>query len=323
MHRRDFVTLLGGAVAAWPLAARAQQSAIPTVGILWPGAEPPAPPRMESFRQVLRQLGFIEGQNVAVELRYARTGLQQLPELAAELVRMKVDVITTFGDLTPKIAAQATTTIPIVAISDDIIGAGLVASLSRPERNTTGLTIMAPELSAKRLEVLQEIVPGMSRVAALWDPTTGASQVALTERAAKSLNLNLQVLEVRRREDVVTAFRAARADRADAINVFSSPFLASLFREIIVLSAEYRLPAIYQWKEHVEAGGLVSFGPSLAAMFRQTATIVVKILKGTKPADVPVEQPTKFELAVNARTAHALGLGIPPSILVRADDVIE
>jgi putative tryptophan/tyrosine transport system substrate-binding protein len=160
-------------------------------------------------------------------------------------------------------------------------------------------------------------------VAALWDPTTGASQVTQTERAAKSLNLSLQVLEVQHREDVVTAFRAARDGRADAINVFSSPFLASLFREIIVLSAEYRLPAIYQWKEHVEAGGLVSFGPSLAAMFRQTATIVVKILKGAKPADMPVEQPTKFELAVNARTATALGVGIPPSVLVRADDVIE
>jgi putative ABC transport system substrate-binding protein len=266
MERRKFITLLGGA-AALPLAARAQQSAMPTVGILWPGAEPPAPPRMESFRQALRQLGFIEGQNVAIELRYARTGLRQLPEIVAELVRMKVDVITTFGDLIPKIAAQATSTIPIVAISDDIIGAGLVASLSRPEGNTTGLTIMSPELSAKRLEVLQEMVPGMSRVAALWDPTTGATQVALTERATKSLNLNLQVLEVRRREDVVAAFRAARDDRADAINVFSSPFLSSLFREIIVLAADYRLPAIYQWKEHVEAGGLVSFGPGLAAMY--------------------------------------------------------
>ena len=210
-----------------------------------------------------------------------------------------------------------------MAISDDILGAGLVASLAHPDANTTGLTIMSPELSAKRLEVLQEMIPAMSRVAALWDPTTGASQVTQTERAAKSLNLNLQVLEVRRREDVVSAFRAARDGRADAINVFSSPFLASLFREIIVLSTEYRLPAIYQWKEHVEAGGLVSFGPSLAAMFRQTATIVIKILKGAKPADLPVEQPTKFELAVNARTATALGFGIPPWILVRADEVIE
>jgi putative tryptophan/tyrosine transport system substrate-binding protein len=321
--RRAFITLLGGAAAAWPLVARAQQSAIPTVGVLWPGAEPPAPPRMESFRQALRQMGFVEGQNVAIELRYARGGLQQLPELAAELVRMKVGVLTTFGDLTPRIAQEATKTIPIVAISDDILGAGLVASLSRPDGNTTGLTIMAPELSAKRLEVLQEMVPGMSRVAALWDPTTGASQVTLTEDAAKSLNLNLQVLEVRLRDDVVAAFREARDGRADAINVFSSPFLASLFREIIVLSAEYRLPAIYQWKEQVEAGGLVSFGPSLAAMWRQTGTIVVKILNGAKPADLPVEQPTKFELAVNARTAKTLGYSIPPSVLVRADEVIE
>jgi putative tryptophan/tyrosine transport system substrate-binding protein len=323
VRRREFITLLGGAAAAWPLVARAQQPAMPMIGILWPGAEPPAPPRMESFRQTLRQLGFIEGKNIAIELRYARSGLQQLPELAAELVGMQADVLVTFGDLTPKVAQQASTKISIVAISDDIVGAKLVSSLSRPEGNTTGLTIMSPELSAKRLEVLQEMIPGMSRVAALWDPTTGASQVTLTEHAAKSLNLNLQVLEVRQRDDVVTAFRAARDGRADAINVFSSPFLASLFREIIILSAEYRLPAIYQWKEHVEAGGLVSFGPSLAAMFRQTATIVVKILKGAKPADLPVEQPTKFELAFNARTAKALGVGIPPSILVRADDVIE
>jgi putative tryptophan/tyrosine transport system substrate-binding protein len=322
MKRRAFIALLGGA-AAWPFAARAQQHVMPTIGILWPGAEPPASPRMESFRQALRQLGFVEGNNVAIELRYARGGLQQLPELAAELVRLKADVLVTFGDLTPKIAQQATKTIPIVAISDDILGAGLVASLSRPEGNTTGLTIMAPELSAKRLEVLQEIIPGMSRVAALWDPTTGASQVALTEKAAKSLNLSLQVMKVQRRGDVVEAFRTARNDKADAINVFSSPFLASLYREIISLSAEYRLPAIYQWKEHVEAGGLISFGPSLAAMFRQTGAIVIKILKGTKPADLPVEQPTKFELAINARTAMALGVRIPASILVRADDIIE
>jgi putative tryptophan/tyrosine transport system substrate-binding protein len=321
MRRREFIAGFGGAVA-WPVVARSQQ-AVPVIGVLWPGAEPPAPPRMESFRQALRQLGFIEGQNVAIELRYARGGLQQIPELAAELVRIKSDVLVTFGDLTPKVAQQATTRIPIVAISDDILGARLVVSLSHPDANTTGLTLMSPELSAKRLEVLREMVPAMSRVAALWDPTTGASQVTQTERAAKSLNLSLQVLEVQHREDVVSAFRAARDGRADAINVFSSPFLASLFREIIVLSAEYRLPAIYQWKEHVEAGGLVSFGPSLAAMFRQTATIVVKILKGAKPADMPVEQPTKFELAVNARTATALGVGIPPSVLVRADDVIE
>ena len=322
MHRRDFITLLGAA-AAWPLAAQAQQPAMSVIGVLWPGPTPPEPPRMESFRQALRQLGFIEGQNIAIELRYARGGLQQLPELAAELVGMNVNVLTTFGDLTPRIARQATGTIPILAISDDILGAGIVASLPRPGGNTTGLTIMSPELSAKRLEVLQEMVPGMSRVANLWDPTTGASQVSLTEGAAQALHLTLQVHEVRRRDDLVGAFRKAQNEKADALNVFSSPFLASLYREIIDLSAEHRLPAIYQWKEHVDAGGLVSYGPSLAAMFRQTATIVVKILQGAKPAGLPVEQPVKFELAVNARTAKSLGLVVPPSVVVRADDLIE
>jgi len=323
MRRREFFLTLGVGLAAWPLAARAQQSAAPVIGVLWPGASSPEPPRMESLRQALRQLGFVEGQNISIELRYARGGLQQLPELAAELVRMKVSVLVALGDLTPRIAQQATPTIPIVAISDDIVGAGLVTSLSRPGANTTGLTIMSPELSAKRLEVLQEMVPGMSRVAALWDPTTGASQVEATKRATGSLNLSFQVLEVRRREDVADAFRAAHSDRADALSVFASPFLASLYREIIDLSAEYRLPAIYQWKEHVEAGGLLSYGPNLAAMWRQVGTIIVKILKGAKPADLPVEQPTKFEFALNARTAKTLGIAIPPAVLVRADDVFE
>ena len=323
MRRREFISTLGAGLAAWPLAARAQQSAAPVIGVLWPGASSPEPPRMESLRQALRQLGFVEGQNISIELRYARGGLQQLPELAAELVRMKVSVLVALGDLTPRIAQQATPTIPIVAISDDIVGAGLVTSLSRPGANTTGLTIMSPELSAKRLEVLQEMVPGMSRVAALWDPTTGASQVEATKRATGSLNLSFQVLEVRRREDVADAFRAAHSDRADALSVFASPFLASLYREIIDLSAEYRLPAIYQWKEHVEAGGLLSYGPNLAAMWRQVGTIIVKILKGAKPADLPVEQPTKFEFALNARTAKTLGIAIPPAVLVRADDVFE
>ena len=322
MKRREFIAVLGGAVA-WPLVARAQQAAVSKIGVLWPGVSAPEPPRMESFRQALRQLGFIEGHNLAIELRYARPGSQQLPELAAELVGLKVDVLATFGDLTPRVAQQATQTIPIVTASDDILGAGLVTSLSRPGGNITGLTIMSPELSAKRVEVLQEIVPRMSRAAALWDPSTGASQVSMTESAARSLNLDLQVLEVRRRDDLIDAFRAARSGRADALIVFASPFLSSIFREIIDLSAEYKLPAIYQWKEHVEAGGLISYGPSLAAVWRQAGTIVVKILKGAEPADLPIEQPTKFELAVNARTAKNLGLAIPPSVIVRADDLIE
>jgi putative ABC transport system substrate-binding protein len=324
MRRREFIALLGGAAVAWPLAARAQQAeSTPRIGLLWPGDAPPASPRMESFRQGLRALGFVDGQNVAIEMRYASRGPQQLRELAAELVRLRMDVIFASGDFAPKVAQQATETIPIVAISDDILGAGIVASLSRPGGNTTGLTILSPELSAKRLEVLRDIIPGLSRVTALWDPTTGASQVTMTTSAALSLNLRLQVLEVRRREEVAAAVRAARNSQADALNVFSSPILASLHREIVAFAAEYRLPAIYQWKEHVEAGGLVSYGPGLAAIWRQSAIIVAKVLKGVKPADLPVEQPTKFELALNLGTAKSLELTIPPSILLRADEVVE
>jgi putative tryptophan/tyrosine transport system substrate-binding protein len=324
LRRRDFITLLGGAAATWPLVARAQQAeSTPKIGLLWPGDAPPASPRMESFRQGLRALGFIDGQNIAIELRYAQRGPQQLPELAAELISLKVDVILAPGDFAPKVAQQATETIPIVAGGDDILGAGIVASLSRPGGNTTGLTILSPELSAKRLEILRDIIPGLSRVTALWDPTTGASQVTITTSAALSLNLKLQVLEVRRREEVAAAVRAARKSQADALNVFSSPILASLHREIIAFAAEYRLPAIYQWKEHVEAGGLVSYGPNLAAIWRQFGIIVAKLLKGVKPGDLPVEQPTKFELVVNLRTAKSLDLTIPPSVLLRADEVIE
>jgi len=325
MQRREFIGLLGGAAVAWPVAARAQQQAksIPKIGVLWPGAGPPASPRMESFRQALRQSGYVEGQNVAIELRYAKGGLGQLPELAAELVRLKVNVITAFGDLAPKIAQQATGTIPIVAICDDIVGAGLVTSLSRPGGNITGFTLLAPELSAKRLELLKEFVPGISRVAALWDPTTGKAQVTNSETAARSLNLKLQILEARNRDGLAGAFSEAHDGQAAAVTVFASPVLASLNREIIDLAAEYRLPAIYQWRQDVEAGGLLSYGPVLASMWRQSGIIVTRILKGAKPADLPVEQPVKFELVVNAKTAAALGLAIPPNILVRADEVVE
>jgi putative ABC transport system substrate-binding protein len=323
MQRREFITLLGGAAATWPLTASAQRAAMPVVGILWPGTAAPAPPRMESFRQGLTESSFVEGHNVVIELRFAREGLQQLPELAAELVRLKVDVIEASGDLAPRVVQQATGTIPIVAFSDDILGAGLISSLSRPGGNTTGLTILSPELSAKRLEALREIMPGVTRVATLWDPTTGKSQVELTGGAARSLDLKLQILEVRSPGDLGNAFRAAARERAEALNVFSSPFLASLYRDIIELSAQYRLPTIYQWKEHVQAGGLASYGPSLAELWRQTARIVAKVLKGAKPADLPVEQPTKFEFVLNAETARSLNLPISTSTLLRADEIIE
>jgi putative tryptophan/tyrosine transport system substrate-binding protein len=324
-NRREFITVLGGAAAAWPLATRAQAPAekVPRIGLLWPGASVPAPPRMESFRRGLREQGYVDGRNIVIELRYAQRGPQQLPELASDLVHMNVDVIWAAGDLAPKVAQQATGTIPIVAIADDMLGAGLVTSLSRPSANITGLTIFSSELSAKRLEVLKTIFPGLSRVAGLWDPTTGTSQVTATRSAAQSLNVNLQILEVGHRDDLARAFEAARNEHAEALNIFSSPFLASLYREIIDFAAQNRLPAIYQWREHAEAGGLASYGPSLAEMWRQSALIVTKILKGANPTDLPVEQPAKLELVINLKTAKALGLEVPLALLIRADDLIE
>jgi putative tryptophan/tyrosine transport system substrate-binding protein len=322
LKRREFITALSGAVT-WPLVARAQQPARRSIGVLWPASAPPPPPRMESFRLALKQLGFVEGQNLTIQLRYAEKGPQQLPDLAAELVRAKVDVIAAFGDVVPRVAHDATSKIPIVAISDDILGTGLIDSLARPGRNVTGLTIMSPELSAKRLELLQEMVPGLSYVAALSDATIGRSQVSATQDAARAMSLKLEVMEARSGDEIADAFRIAKDKGAQAVNVLASPILSQLFREVIGASAKYRLPAIYQWKEHADAGGLISYGPSLAAMWRQSGTIVATILNGANPQSLPFEHPIKFELAVNARTADALGLRIPPSVLVRADEVIE
>jgi putative ABC transport system substrate-binding protein len=325
LRRREFITLLGGAAASWPLAARAQQPAgnVPRIGLLWPGVTPPVSPRMESFRRGLREQGYVDGRNVIIELRYAQEGPQRLADHAAELVRMNVDVIDTAGDLAPKIAQQASRTIPIIAITDDILGAGLVANLSRPGGNVTGLSILAPELSAKRLEVLKSVFPAITRVAALSDSSTGTAQALMTSNAAQFLNVDLQILEIRSREDLAPAFEAVIKKRAEALNVFSSPFLSSLYREIIDLAAEKRLPAIYQWREYVEAGGLMSYGPNLAEMWRQAAVMVAKVLGGANPGEMPVEQPAKIDLVVNQKTAKALALELPLPLLIRADDVIE
>ena len=323
MRRRDFIALLGGIAGSWSLPVRAQQVSTATVGLLWPGAGPPVSPRLESFREGLRRSGFVEGQNVAIDLRYVQAGQQTLAEHAADLVRAKVAVIATFGDSGTKIAQQATSTIPIVSLADDLLGSGLIGSLSRPGANTTGITILAPELSAKRLELLSTIVPGLARVAGLWDPTTGGSQVAMSENAARTMKLKLQILEVTQREDLDGVFRAARDAQAQAVNVFSSPFLASLYLEIINRAAEYRLPTIYQWREHAEAGGLISYGPSLPVMWEQDGALVAKVLKGAEPSGLPVEQPTKFELVINLKTARALGLTVSSQMQLLADEVIE
>ena len=323
MRRREFIALLGGIAGSWSLPVRAQQASTATVGLLWPGAGPPVSPRLESFREGLRRSGFVEDQNVAIDLRYVQAGQQTLADHAADLVRAKVAVIATFGDSATKIAQQATSTIPIVSLADDLLGSGLIGSLSRPGAHTTGITILAPELSAKRLELLSTIVPGLARVAGLWDPTTGGSQVAMSENAARTMKLKLQILEVTQRDDLDGVFRAARDAQAQAVNVFSSPFLASLYLEIINRAAEYRLPTIYQWREHAEAGGLISYGPSLPVMWEQDGALVAKVLKGAEPSGLPVEQPTKFELVINLKTARALGLTVSNQMQLLADEVIE
>lgn len=291
------------------------------IGVLWPGAAPPPGARMDWFRQGLREFGYVEGQNIAIDLRYGETA-ERLRALASELVQSKVSVLATFGDLAPTVAQQATSAVPIVALADDFVGAKLVPNLARPGGNLTGVTILSPELSAKRLAVLKELMPKLSRVAALWDPANPSQKMA-TEDAARALSIKLLVLEVRKGDDLPDVFRAAKSGRAEALNVFASPLLSSLQQSIMDLAARHRLPAIYQWKEHAEAGGLVSYGPSLAGMWRQTAVVVAKILNGAVPATVPIEQPTRFELVVNLKTAKQLGLTISPAFRLRADHLIE
>ncbi len=322
VDRRAFIGTAAGALLTAPLAAEAEQAANNhRVGLLYPAGEPPPGHRMEWFRLGLREAGYVEGQNLSLDVRYAEK-VDRLHELANQMVRSNVSVIVAFGDLGPQMAQKATKTIPVVALTDDFVGAGLVASLGRPEGNTTGVNILSPELSAKRLSLLKEMYPKLSRVAVLWDPVN-PTQLKSTQNAAVPLGVKIQVLEVRSRAEVLIGFQAATKARAEALNVFASPLLSSLQKSIRDLAARYRLPAIYQWREHAEEGGLMSYGPSLEEMWRQTALVTAKILNGAKPTNLPIEQPTKFELVINLKTAKALGLTIPPSLLQRADQVIE
>jgi putative tryptophan/tyrosine transport system substrate-binding protein len=278
---------------------------------------------MEAFRQGLSESGYVEGQNLTVELRFAEGGVERLPQLAAQLVHLNVQVVVTIGTLATSAVQRTATTIPIVALADELVRPGLVASVARPGGNTTGVQILAPEVSAKRLELLKQIVPVVSRVAVLSDPGQGLPQVPPLEEAARSLGVQLRVLEVRGEGDIEGAFQAAKGGRAGAIHVLASPRLFAYSKTIVGLAAKHRLPVIYEWREAVEAGGLASYGPILSEMWRQTARVVGKVLNGAKPADLPVEQPTKFELVINLKTAKALGLTIPPSVLARADEVIQ
>jgi len=326
--RRAFITLLGGA-AAWPLAAHAQQaSRIPRIGMLSPGPYELAA-TLDAFQQEVRKLGYTEGQNIAIERRYGDWKLDRLRSLAAELVASNVDLIVARSTTAARVAKEATETIPIVAIAmADPIEDGLVASLARPGGNVTGTTFLGPELVAKRLQLLRDVIPGLSRVAALWHPRayserTMAGILKEVEAAAQTLGLQLHLVPAVAPDEFAGAFSGMTSGRADAFIVLPSPMLFGEYRQIVSLAASSRLPAMYQAREFVDAGGLMSYGANLPDLFRRTATYVDKILKGAKPADLPVEQPTKFELVINLKTARELGLTITRDFLLVADEVIE
>jgi putative ABC transport system substrate-binding protein len=325
MRRREFISLLGG-VAAWPVVARAQQPSrkILRLGILQPGAPPE--PLVEAIRQRLRELGYIEGRNLVLEFRWAEGKLDRLTDLTRELIGSKVDVLTTMSTPAALAARDATTTIPIVFTAvGDPVGAGVVPSLARPGGNATGISLLATELSAKRLEVLREIVPDISRVAMLWNDTNPGMVLRAREvqDASTKLGVIVQSVGVHDLISFDAAFTAIESSRADAVLTLVDPFTREHRKRIVDFAAKRRLPAIYEAREFVESGGLVSYGPSLAAIQRRAAEYIDKIFKGAKPADLPVEQPAKFELLIDMRTAKALNLTIPPSIILRADEVIE
>jgi len=303
-----------------------QPTKIPLIGFLSGDFPTPSSARYEIFRRRLRELGYVEGKNIVIEHLWAEGKLDRFPALAAELVRLKVDVIVTWGSTATRAAKEATNTIPIVMANDaDPVASGVVASLARPGGNITGFSTLSPELSGKRLELLKEIVPKLSRVAVLGASTSTSSALALkeTELAAGALKLKLQYLDVLDPKDIETAFRAAGKARADAVLTLPTTVLYSQRKQIVDLAVKSRLPAIYPQTEYTEVGGLVSYEPNLADMWRRAATYVDKILKGTKPADLPVEQPMKFEFVINLKAAKAIGLTIPPNVLVRADKVIR
>jgi putative ABC transport system substrate-binding protein len=328
MPRRAFMAAIASALLAAPLAAEAQPPArIPTVGLLLPTTPAGSAHLVEAFRQGLRELGDVEGNTFTLLLRYAEGRSERLPELARDLVSLKVDVIVTSTDVAIAAVKRETRTIPtVMAVSGDPVGTGFVASLARPGGNVTGLSGVSPELSGKRLELLKQVVPGLARVAFLWNPDLRSAVLDYkeTEATASSLHLELQSVEISAAGDVGRAFSVLTGQRAQALIVApGSAVMLSNRAEILALTLKTRLPAMFPVKEWVVEGGLMSYGPSLPAMYRRAATYVDKILKGAKPADLPVERPTKFELAINLKTAKALGLTIPPSLLQRADQVIE
>jgi putative ABC transport system substrate-binding protein len=326
IRRREFIFTLGGASAAWPLAARAQQPVkLPTIGFLSPTTASVDNRRSAAFVQRLRELGWIEGRTVAIEVRSAEGRSERATEIVAEFVRQKVDVIVTGGTVNVLAAKQATSVIPIVvAGAGDPVGTGLVASLARPGGNVTGLSLQQTDLAGKRLQLLREVVPALRRLAILvnvGNPITLLDRGEV-EAAAGTLGLTVVTVEIRGTEDIAPAFEALKA-RADALYVPSDPLVITHQVRINTLALAARLPTMHGLREHVEAGGLMSYGPNFPDLWRRASNFVDKILRGAKPADIPVEQPTKFDLVINLTTAKTLGLDVPPSLLARADEVIE
>jgi putative ABC transport system substrate-binding protein len=323
--RREFITLLGGAGAAWPLAARAQQAGkLPTIGFL--GASTPSgwTRFVTAFERRLRELGWINGRTVAIEYRWAEGRSERYAEIAAEFVRLKVDVIVTVGGAVAA-AKQATTLIPIVfAVALDPLGSGFVASLARPGGNVTGLSAQSPDLAGKRLEILRELLPSLRRLAIVANVGYAAAALEMGEvqAAARMLGLDTVTLEIRRAEDIAPAFDALKG-RADALYVCTDVLVNANRMRINTLALGARLPTMHAIREYLEAGGLMSYGPDYADLWQRAGDYVDKILRGAKPADIPVEQPTRFELVINLTTAKALGLRIPESFLLRADEVFE
>ena len=328
MDRRTFVGAAAGALLTLPLAATAQQTEnVRRIGFLSLNSPESVRDAFAAFRQVVRARGWVEDQNIVIELRFAEGQVDRLPVLVAELIHLKVDIIVTGSSVATWAAKNATKTIPIVmAASADALGEGLVTSLGHPSGNITGVTFLAgPEIAGKQLELLKEVAPAASRVGVLTNPTNRSHAAFARELkvAARSLGAELQVLEARYPDQIDGAFAAVTRERAGALLVLTDSMFFGQRRRVADLAARSALPALYSQREFVDAGGLISYGPSLSDMFRRAATHVDKILRGAKPSDIPVEQPTKFELVINLRTANALGLRIPQALLLRADEVIR
>jgi len=325
--RREFITLLGGVAVAWPLAARAQQPAMPVIGVLHSVSAAQWADRMVGFHRGLGEAGFAEGPNVAIEYRWAEGQFERLPAMAADLVDRKVAVICAFVDVATRAAMAATKTIPIVFVTaSDPVGAGFVPSLSRPEENVTGVTLIGTELVAKRLELLHEILPDASRIALLVNsnnPVLMQDNIQQSNAAVRRLGLELVVIRAGNESEIESAVLAAVQQHANALSIGSDAYLSSRSRQIAFFALRHALATMSDSRDTVTAGLLMSYGPSQADSFRQAGLYVGRILKGEKPADLPVLQPTKFELVINLTTAKAIGLKIPESFLLRADEVIE